>query len=345
MERSIGRLAGLRYTVLGLIAGLFLALAPGAGAQTLEESEYELRQIGQWSQAYTAFNSRAVQLMMTSESLNAQLDEFARGAKTAEELREALRAWRGEYDRGIAQMRADFAALPPPPRLRALAMLQPGLDAATRRSEQNIDQVAAFGTQMAELLDRVLSGETNAAAAVHERGMRIVRELLLFENGSLTLLQAMSPPGHPNHPMAASRITFNNSLVIVFDAYLRSAMQGAIVASVEQRTGIVQGAAEMRRHNEAGRNSVREHEAAMGATPFSPTMRVAVERMYASMTETFETLDRGAAILEAAAALRNGAAIDELEAVLDAVTALAMELDRQNMERASVLNRSPAPAL
>jgi hypothetical protein len=334
---GIARWAGPRGSAIILIVGLFLALSPGANAQAQE--------IGHWAQAFTAFNGRAIQLMMTSEDLNAPLDEFAAGTKTAEEVREALRAWRVEYDRGIAQMRTEFAALPPPPRLRTLAVLQPGLDAATRRSEQNIDQVAAFGTQMADMLDRVLSGETDAAAAVHERGMRIVRELLVFENGSLAILHAMSPPGHPNHPMADSRIAFNNSLVILFDSYLRSAMQDSIVLTAEQRTAIRHGAAEMRRHNEAGRASVREQEVSMGAAPFSPAMRVAVQRMFASMTATFVTLDRGAAILDGAAALRNGAGTGELEAVLDAVSTLAAELDRQNMERASAISNSPAPAL
>ncbi len=342
---KVMRLAALRGSVIGLIAALVVTLAPGARAQSIEGAEYELRQVGQWAQAFTAFNTRAIELMMTSERLNAPLEDFAAQAKTAEQAREALSAWRLEYDRGIEQLRSDFAALPPPPRLRELAVLQPGLEAITRRSEQNIDQVATFGQQMADLLDRVLTGETNAVSAVHERGMRIVRELLLFENGSLAILHAISPPGHPNHPMADSRVTFNNGLVVVFDAYLRSAIQGSVVLAAEQREAIRQYAAEMRRHNEAGRVSVREQEAAIGATPFSPAMRVAAQQMFASLVETFATLDRGAAVLDGAAALQNGAAMDELSAVLDAVSALAVELDRQNMERASAIGNAPAPAL
>jgi hypothetical protein len=196
-------------------------------------------------------------------------------------------------------------------------------------------------------VERVVSGETDAAAAVHELATRAVRELVVFENGSLAILQAMSPPDHPNQSMASSRIALNNALVVFFDAYLDGALAGSVSLTAEQRSVIRAGAADMRRYNGVGRESTRElrENTASLAVGLTPAMRDGLDRLFASLVETFATLDRAALLIEEAAAIQDGAKPEELDAVLTSVEALSAELERQNIERATVIGNAQAPAL
>jgi hypothetical protein len=310
-------------------------------------TEYELRAISNWAQSVTALNTRGVTLMQSSERINDSIDRFADGGLNERGLRREINAWRTQFDADIAQLRADFAALPPPPRLSVLASLQTGLEAVGRRSEQGIDQIAVFGRDMATLFEGVATGDIDSGAAMHQSAMRMLRELLEFENGSLAIMRAISPPEHPNQNIAGSRIAFNQAMIVVFDAYLTSIQAEAVTLSAAQRQQIRDAAVSMRQHNEAGRTvtSREQREMDLYGHTLSPSMRAGLTRMFASLQETFNTLDRGAMLLDNAAAMRDGAKVDDLDGLLTDVTSLAEELDLQNATRASALAGPTAPEL
>jgi hypothetical protein len=286
-------------------------------------------------------------LIESSDLLTPTLDSFDEGETTDAEMTAILERWRTDYQTRVAQLRVEFAALPPPPRLVAMAALQPGIEAILRRSEQGIDQVAAFGGQMAELVERYIDGEISETAALQEMAMRMVRELLEFENGSLAIMQAMSNPGHPNQSIAASRMAFNEALIVVFDAYLRSSGEAEIRLTPARRREMRASAAAMRQHNATGRDAVQTMRLAVEPeiARMSPAMQRGVQVMLASLLETFDTLDGGAALIETAAELREGAKVDLFDPILDRVDEFTLEIERQNAERAAALAVVPAPSL
>lgn len=324
-------------------------ITPPAFAQSdiNARAEYEVRSIANWAREVTALNSRAVTLLQSMDSINGAMERFGNGQLNERGLRREIDAWREQFNTEIARLRADLAALPPPPRLSVLAELQPGLEAVMRRSGQSIDQISTFGTDMVDLFEAVATGETNSADAIHQGAMRMMRELLEFENGSLAIMRAMSPPDHPNQSIAGSRTAFNDALIVFFDVYLGSMRADSVTLSDAQRQQIRNGAAIMRQNNSEGRTVTGRVQAEMDLAPHtvSPAMRQATTRMLASLHETFSTLDRAAALLDNTAALQNGGQVESLDSVLSEVVAIAEQLDAQNTERVTVLSGPAAPAL
>jgi hypothetical protein len=347
--RFIRGLGGLLTFAVVMTAAVAPPTLFPAHAQSEEQArvEYELRQLGAWAQSVNAFNMRGIALLESSEQLNNALDRRVAGGLSADAFAVEVNSWREQFNTNVAQLRAEFTMLPPPPRLSALVALQPSVEAILQRSEQGIDQVANFGLEMAVLMDQVAAGDIDQATAMHQRAARMVRELLMFENGSLAIMQAMSPADHPNRNIASSRIAFNDALIVTFDAFLHSVRAGQIVINDQQRRALREGAAMMRRQNAGGRTATQRirMEASSYAQTMSEPMRAGIERMFASLGETFDTLDVAAVLLETAADTRNGGSVDDFLTVLARVEQIAEVMDRQNAERASALASVAAPEL
>ncbi|MCX7357204.1 MAG: hypothetical protein NT015_03505 [Alphaproteobacteria bacterium] len=325
------------------------SVAPPAYAQsdTNARAEYEVRSIANWAREVTAVNTRGVALLQSMESINGAMERFGNGQLNERGLRREINAWRTQFNAEIARLRTDFAALPPPPRLSLLASLQPGLEAVMRRSEQGIDQIETFGTDMVNLFEGVATGDIDSGDAMHQSAMRMLRELLQFENGSLAIMRAMSPPDHPNQSIAGSRTALNDALIVFFDAYLTSMRADRVILSDAQRQTFRDGAVVMRQNNAEGRTVTGRVQADMDLAPHvvSPAMRQATTRMLNSLQETFTTLDRAAALLDNTAALPDGGNVETLDSVLSEVMVIADQLEVQNTERVTVLSGPAAPPL
>ncbi len=335
--------------LLGIFAFAAATIVQPAYAQTDDNAraEYEVRAIANWAREVTALNTRGVVLLQSMETINGALERFGNGRLNERGLRREINAWRTQFSTEIARLRTDFAALPPAPRLSMLAELQPGLEAVMLRSEQGIDQIATFGIDMATLFEEVATGDIDSGDAMHQGAMRMLRELLQFENGSLAIMRAMSPPDHPNRSIAGSRTAFNDALIVFFDAYLSSMRVDSVVISDAQRQQIRDGAVIMRQNNVEGRTVTTRVQADIDLSghTMSPSLRQATMRMLTSLHETFTTLDRAAAMLDNAAALPNGGNVETLDHVLSEVTLIADQLEAQNTERVTVLSGPAAPAL
>jgi len=332
-----------------ILFSTFALVAPAAAQSTqAQQSEYELRRLGIWSQTVTAFNTRVAAEIDQSEPLSLAIEQFSASQISEREFRTSVEAWRVASEARIAQYRVEYAALPQPPRFVVLAQLQSGADAILRRSGEMVTEIEQFNAQMIALTLAVVDDDVDVATAMQQRALQMVRALLVFENGSLTIMRAMSTPNHPNQSLVGSRIAFNEALVAVFDAYLRSAASpDGVSLSVEQRQRIRNGAAEMRRQNVQGRADTTrlQLDTEIGARSFSPAMREGITRLFQSLNQTFATLDEGAAILDRASALPDGAKFEQFEAVLNSVIEVSDELGVQNAERAAAIAATPAPSL
>ncbi|HYD87709.1 MAG TPA: hypothetical protein VEA80_09555 [Vitreimonas sp.] len=334
-------------TLLMLMAAAFLSWAPAANAQTAEQAEYALRQVGAWSGRNAEFGARLVALYQSADELDAVYD-LADESKGSADAIAAVDAWRARYATQLAQLRVDIAAAPPPPRIESVmgANMQRMLDEMASRVMLEIDQAQAFGDAMANLTLAVLRGELDRESSVMQRSMAMMRELLQFENESWRIVTALSPPGHPNQNLARAHIAMNEGMIVLASVIVESAFADSLVITAEQRRDVQAAIGAMRTQVREGRASIARtrSELSFSSLGLSQDVRDAAARLFVSLEESMTSLSAAADVMERLIGLPASAKYAQVDAALAELVTIADELAMQQVYRGQQL-ALPTPTL
>jgi hypothetical protein len=327
---------------------LLCAFAPApAHAQSLERAEYDLRQVGAWAERASAINTRIVVALQSIDSLTQIMNAYTAGEKSQDWALAEVEAWRGAFARTMAALRADVAALPPVPTLsEPMQGVQTLLEALASRMPAALDESERFAETMIEMTLSAVRGEADETVVSIQQVALVARRLTEFENESLMLMSALSPPDHPNRNLGATRIAMNNASLVLLDVVFASASAETVSFPDEKRAEMRSGVETMRREIGEGRRvlAALRRNTTGADVGLSPQVRTSLDGVFDSVGESFDTLGAGADILQRAANTPQDAKVDQLLYLLDELAAIDVELLAQNTERARLI-ATPAPTL
>jgi|GEM_PF-5777880 len=334
-------------TILMLLVAAVLSWTPAAHAQTTEQAEFALRQVGAWAGRNADFGAQLVALYQSADELDAVFDQ-ADDAKGSGDAVAAVEVWRARYDARLNELRAAVAAAPPPPRIEAVmgSSMQLMLDEMSSRFLLELEQAEAFGEAMADLTLSVLNGELDRESSVLQRSMLMMRDLLRFENESWRIVGALSPPGHPNHNLAGAHIAMNEGVIALTGVIVESAFADALVITDAQTRDVEAAIRTMRAQARDGRVSIARtrSEISFNSLGLSQDIRDAATRLFASLEESMTSLDQAANVMERMINLPRAAKYEQLDAALSELVAIADQLAMQQVYRGQQL-ALPAPTL